>query len=545
MDIKLLRLTADNLFTKRTSLISRWQEIAENFYPERADFTVRRTLGDQFADGLMTSYPIQCRRDLGDQIGMMLRPTAKEWFKPAVTDTGRETGEAKIWLERAGGVMRRAMYDRITHFSRSTKEADHDFAAFGQHVQSVRLNKNGDALLYRCWHLRDVAWMENEEGNIDFIARKWKPTSKDLMGLFGSKNHQDVGNEARKQPFGENDCYHIICGIDMYDGGDMKTRAAGLPYWSIYYDIKHNHVIEAIPVWNKEYIISRWQTVSGSQYAFSPATIVALPDARLIQSMTYTLLEAGEKATNPPMIATKDAVKSDVAIYAGGITWVDADYDERLGESLRPINQDYRQLPIGLDMQQDARLMLSQAFFLNKLNLPERTPDATAYEIGQRVQEYIRGALPIFEPMEQDCNGQLCEATFDLLLRGGAFGSPYDMPEELRGADIHFRFESPLHDAIEQQKGNKFMEMKGLIAESAALDPSAVSLPNFKVALRDALNGMQVPAAWLNSEKEVKDSIDQQQQMAQMAQMLQAGESAGKAAQGLTAAEKNLSEVAA
>jgi hypothetical protein len=45
--------------------------------------------------------------------------------------------------------------------------------------------------------------------------------------------------------------------------------------------------------------------------------------------MTLTLLEAGEKFTNPPMIAVQEAIRSDVAIYAGGITWVDKDYDER------------------------------------------------------------------------------------------------------------------------------------------------------------------------------------------------------------------------
>jgi hypothetical protein len=54
--------------------------------------------------------------------------------------------------------------------------------------------------------------------------------------------------------------------------------------------------------WSLIYVIPRWQTVSGSQYAYSPATVAALPDARLIQAMTLTFFEAGEKATNPPMV---------------------------------------------------------------------------------------------------------------------------------------------------------------------------------------------------------------------------------------------------
>jgi hypothetical protein len=63
-------------------------------------------------------------------------------------------------------------------FTRATKEGDHDFAAFGQTCISVELNKLANGLLYRCWHLRDLAWMENEEGKIGFVARKWKPTNR-------------------------------------------------------------------------------------------------------------------------------------------------------------------------------------------------------------------------------------------------------------------------------------------------------------------------------------------------------------------------------
>ena len=514
MDIKQLKETIDSLFSKRSQFMSLLQEIAENFYPERADFVLRRDVGNEFASNLTTSYPVLTRRDLGDQIGVMLRPTSKDWFYTVASDSKREDNESKRWLEWASGVQRRAMYDRASQFTRATKEADHDFASFGQAVISARLNRNADALLYRCWHIRDVVWMENEDGVISLIARKWKPYARDLNRLFGKKNHSSVESEASKAPFDEIECMHIICEADMYDGD-----AQGKPYWSLYYDIKHDHILEAIPVFNKEYIIPRWQTVSGSQYAYSPATIAALPDARLIQAMTYTLLEAGEKLTNPPMVATQDAIRSDISIYAGGVTWVDMDYDERLGEALRPISQDAKGMPLGIDMQRDARLMIAQAFYLNKLTLPQRGPDMTAYEVGQRIQEYIRGAVPLFEPMEMEYNGGLCELTFDILLRAGAFGSPYDMPKSLRGADIQFKFASPLHDAIEEQKGQKFMEMKGLILESMQIDQSSIALPDAKIALRDALNGIGVPSQWLRSEVTVKQ-IEQAQQAAMKSQQL-------------------------
>lgn len=541
MNVKELHQTAEELFTKRSSLLLLWQEIADNFYPERADFTLTRSLGTDFAAHLSTSYPVMCRRDLGDQIGQMLHPTQKTWFHMAPTEDDRLTLSAKRWLERAEMIQRRAMYDRATMWVTASKQADHDFSAFGQSVKSVRVNKLGNGLLYRNWHLRDVAWMENEEGKVAGVFRRWKPTARQMEQLFGDKISDKVKQTLRQnKPLEEVECMHMVVEADMFE-----DDAGGKPWWSIYYDFQNEHVIEKVAVWNQEYNVARWQTVSGSQYAFSPATVAALPDGRLLQAMTYTLLEAGEKATNPPMIATMDAVKSDIQIYAGGTTWVDREYDERLGDALRPMALDKNGLPFGLDMVQDVRGMLVQAFYLNKLVMPQRTAEMTAYEVGQRIQEYIRSALPLFEPMEHECNGGDCELTFDILLRNGAFGSPHDMPKELQGAEIQFRFESPLHDAIEQQRGQKFLEMLQYVAQAIQLDQSVAGVPDAALALREVLMGVGVPAKWVRDEATVKRMVEDQQQMAQAQQQLGLMEQGAEVAAKTAAATRDRATAAA
>lgn len=535
MNSKQLRDVADRLSNKRSQFTLLCQEIAENFYVERADFTVRRQMGDEYASNLMTSYPLQCRRDLGDQVGSILRPTAKDWFHVNVIDANQEDNDAKRWLEYASGVQRRAMYDRKSQFEKAASQADHDFATFGQAIVSIRLNRELDRLMYRTWHLRDVVWQENDDGVINFVARKWRPNARTLIRLFGDKVDQKIREAEKKDPFTEFDCLHICCEADMFDG-----PANGMPYWSIYYDCTHNKPLEEVATWNKEYVIPRWLTVSGSQYAYSPATVIALPDARLIQAMTYTLLEAGEKVTNPPMIATIDAVRSDIAVYAGGYTWVDNEYDERFGEALRPMNIDAKGMPIGIDMQRDAREMILRAFFLNKLSLPRTDgKERTAYEVGQMVQEYIRGALPIFAPMEAEYNGAICELTFEILMRHGAFGSPHDMPRSLRGAEIQFRFESPLHDLIEQAKGQKWLEAKAILADAAAIDQSAIALIDAKKALRDVLSGIGVPAKWVRNEVSVAQIEEAQRAAVEAQQALAAMEQGSNTAKNLGAAQKD------
>jgi hypothetical protein len=526
----------DQLFDKRTSLMLLWQEISENFYPERADFTASRTLGEEFAADLMTSYPLIVRRDLGNAFGSMLRPTAKTWFHARTLDERLDKDvESRRWLEWVEGVQRRAMYDTGSLFTRATKEGDHDFAAFGQCVLTVQLNREGNGLLYRSWHLRDVAWAEDEEGKIGEVHRKWKPTLRNLLRLFPNTVVDKLKRIAHKEPFREIDCRHMVVKADMCDG-NYKT-----PFVSIFYDRENNVVLEERPIYHRMYVIPRWQTVSGSQYAYSPAAVAGLADARLIQAMTGTLLEAGEKQTNPPMIATQEAIRSDVNIYAGGITWVDREYDEKLGEVLRPLTIDKSGMPIGIEMQRDSRAMLMEAFFLNKLSMPDRgKAEMTAFEVGQHVQEYIRQALPIFEPMEMDYNGAICEETFDILLRGGAFGDPRNMPRMLRGADVKFSFASPLHDAIEAEKSHKLLESKALLADAIALDPTSAKVMDIKTAFRDALMGIGVPARWIRSEEEVGELEAQEAAAAQSQALLAAMQQGAEAAKTIGEAKQAL-----
>lgn len=523
MNIKQLKELADNLYSKRSSLNSLWQEIADNFYPERAHFTLKRSVGTDFAAHLLSSYPIMCRRDLANQFSTMLRPSARKWFHTRIRYEDVKDNETKEYLEWFERVQRRAMYHPDSQFVRAAREGDHDIAAFGQCAISTELNKEGDGLLYRNWFLGDMAWVENSGGKIGSRFRKWKPSARILVDSFPKGSmHAQVLRTLEKNPFDEIEVMHMVVESSMFD---EKTN---YPWYHIWYDCSHEHVIEKTPSWNGYYVIPRWQTVSGSQYSYSPATVAALPDSRLLQAMTFTLLEAGEKANNPPIVATQDAVRSDVAIYAGGITWVDYEYDERTGEALRAITQDLRGFNYGLQMVQDVRLMIQKAFFLDTLTMPQRAPEMTAYEVGQRIQEYIRNALPLFEPLEIEYNAAICNNTFDIMRRSGGFGDQRTWPIKLQGSEIEFHFESPLHDVIEQQKATVYQQALGLLANAVALDPSLSAVPKAEVALRDALTAIGAPAEWMNSEADVAESRqraqEQQQAQALLSQLQQGSE---------------------
>lgn len=548
MDAKQLRSLGEDTFSKKEPLNTFHQEIAENFYPERADFTVRRQIGYDFAANLTTSYPILCRREMGDSLEAMLRPTGKNYAHMRPVNPAPLDNESKRWLQWAEGLQRRAMYDRVTQFTRAMKEADHDYVTFGSPVISVELNNERSALLYRTWHLRDVCWRENAKGEVTPVWRRWKPYCSDLLAIFPGKCHQKIVEKAKRKPFEEVNVMHMVVEAALYDGAGVgwDGGAGDKPRWSIYYDCDNDHVMEAIPIHGKHYVIPRWATVAGSQYASSPATVAALPEGRLLQAMAYTILEAGEKIANPPTVSTIDAVRSDISIFAGGNTWVDREYDERFGPAIRALTQDARGMPITLEMQQASREVLRRCFYADKLKpfLPTEDRQMTAFQAGQIVAQYIRDALPLFAPMETEYNGGVWEESFGVLMRAGAFGHPSDMPKQLQGADIEFHFESPLHDAIDRQKVTSWQEGKQIIADAIALDRSAIALLDAPTALREVLE-VVAPANWVRSKIEVEDIKNAQAAAEESATALAAVQQGAAAAADLGAAAKSRAEAGA
>jgi len=554
MDSRIRKLLEDGeqLWSRRKSLSQLWQEIAYQFYVEMADFTVDRYLGDEFADHLSTSFPLIARRSLGDSISAMLRPVNLDsmspgvWFSIKTEDEEYEKDiEARRWLENATAIQRKAMYDRQTNFVRATKEGDHSFATFGQCPLTLELNRNRDALLYRCWHLKDVAWTESEEGQIDTVYRKWKPTARQLSATFGNKVSSQVKDLLTKDPHKEVNCKHIVISADAYterDGGGKRWQQ---PWVSIWIDVDNEHLMEEVGSWNQIYIIPRWVTIPGSQYAASPAVTAALPDARLIQAMTLTILDSGEKFADPPLIATQEAIRSDVNLFAGGITYVDAEYDERLGDALRPLYESRagEGLRTAFEMRSEIAQSINKAFFLDSLSLPPaEVREMTAFEVGQRISEWIRRAMPIFEPLMWEYNGKLCEETFELLMRNGAFGTVEDMPQSLRGANVRFRFESPLHEGTDQKKAQKFLEAKSVLVNAAEIDPGSVQALNVRAALVDSLRSM-APATWVRSDREMEQIARQEAEAQAAQQQMQGGMAGADMAQKLGAAAKDFSEV--
>jgi len=528
------------MFSDKEQVDFLWEELALNFYPERADFTSRRYEGEEYADHLASSVPVMARRELGNLVATSLRPRANKWFSIHVQDGEIDNlaPEAQ-YLEHLADIQWRAIYEPRAHFVRATKQCDHDFVTFGNGVIHFGLNTDRDALLFRNFHLRDCAWSENYEGTVDCLHRKWEPTAWQLKEMFGEKCSEAVKKAADKEPYKKFKCRHVVVPREQYELKNRRGEA--YDFVSLVLEVEGENTLEEVGLNYFPYNVPRWHTMAGSAYGVSMATMVLLPDGRTLQTVMNTVRMAGEKYVNPPMIAIADAIRGDIASYPGGITTADMEYDEKLGEVLRPITQDRGGMPIGFDIAAALKEDIQKGFFLDKIMLPEmNAKEMTAFEVQRRIQEHIRAAAPIFEPIEQEYSAPLMDGVFNLLKDNGAF--PLDhMPENLQGQEIKFNFNSPLSEMADQGDTEKYLNVvNNILMPLAELDPSQLENADMTKATRDAMRAAGWKPTWFKDEGAVEEARAALVEKQQMMEKMQAAGMMGGAAQ---EAGKGLQEV--
>ena len=529
---------AEKAFSVRQPWLSLWREVGDNFFPEQADFDCDPTWGEEYATHLADDAPIILRRDLANSFAAMLRPRGQKWFMASVVDEALmdEEGVAD-WLEMISGTMMRAIYDPKAGFSRASKEADHFFATFGNAVMLIEENVSAARLRFRHFHLKDCAWLENADGDVDTMFRTMKMTARQMKQKFGKEIHEDVEKACKDSSDKEFEVQHVMMprsDCEYLDG--FKAGKKKFPYHSFYVDKQHKHVMRQGGSNEFRYVVPRWQTIANSPYALSPATMDALPAARQIQAMALTTIEALQKMVDPPIRATEEAVRGDINMFAGGVTWTDRDWDnQKLGPPLEVFDV-ARNAVLGVQALEQAKLGLSNAMFVSKLNIPQ-TNAKTAYEVQQLVEEYIRAAIPLFEPLETAYNAPILNAVFDIMLRIPSTRFLETMPEALQGRDIDWSFDNPLQQAQERVKFQMFLGTTQAIAAGAQFDQSIVNDFDFREATRDAVRGLGVPSGWIRGKKEADDLVkaqaDAAKQQAELQTIAQAGGAAQMAGDGL------------
>lgn len=552
--IELLK-RSDRRFARRQTLDSFRQEIALNFCPWHASWTSELQWGEDFAAHLVDSTPLLLARDFVGQIGSMLRPPGKQWFWLR-TPSERLNNDVAVrgYLDWRSAQMMRVMTDRVTGFQRATKTADEFFGWFGDAVLAADLGEDQVTLRFHAYHSKDCVWAVGHENKVDTISRRERMTVRNVLQRFsrpGDKVHPKVREAHGKDPDTEIEVRHEVLPCEDYDGYRAKGRLSrkGAKWCSVWVDVQNKHVMREADWRTFRYVVPRWVTLPHMPYAISPATTVALPDARLLQQQALAILEAAEKSVNPPLIATQDAVRGPIQLQAGGVTWLDRGYDEKTGEALRPMALG-KSFGLGVESLLRTEQQLSRAFFLDILRMPDTRSSKSTVEIQFRIDEYVRAALPLFAPMQTEYSEALLFECDQLMDEAGAYEDGPDIPDDLRRLDreqLTYAWDNPLGQMIERMKAQSVAEVGQLGQAVAALEAAAAQAPGLRQIDTEKMfreGAISLGAAsWIRDKDEVRALQEDDSRQAQMQQLVAAAPGIAQVIDSGASAAKTASEI--
>jgi hypothetical protein len=517
------------LSTDRGQWLQHWDDLARVQLPRRLGFITETQDGERRVDELFDGTPMQSARALANALGGMLRPEGEPWFfLKTGEDADEGTDEAKEWLADTEDRLRRGFDDPKARFRQATGEADLDLVVFGTAELWLGEMFGTDQLLFQSVHLKDGVPIFSESGSVEGMFRSRKLTLRQAIARFGKERLSDATQRKLTDADGgkalDEKVEFLFVTVPREEGRADAFLARNLPFADIVIEVEAKHEVKVGGFHEFPYVVPRWDTSSGETYGRSPG-MIALPDSNTAQAIGETMLIAGQRAADPPLLAPSDAFINAPHTYPGGLAIYEADAVRELGSNPIRSLDGGANFPLSRDIQQDTREQVRNAFLRNVFNLPvPGDANMTATEVIARQQEFIREMGPVFGRFETDYTAPMVERAFKIMLRAGGF---LQIPDVLAGRGVRFEYESPVKRIREQaasQAAQIWVQDKIAIASNTG-DPSVLDVVNMDEYSKFTGQAANIPHELSNSADEIgrrrQERAEAQQRARQLAELAQ------------------------
>jgi hypothetical protein len=519
-------MNASDLLQKHNQLVSNrynydttWQRIADLILPNQASFTTKRSEGERTDQAQYDSTGALALDRFASAIESILVPRTQRWHKlVAIEPELNDNIEVQKYLEEVTEILFRYRYQASSGFVGSAGEYLRSLGAFGIGCTFIE-DYVGKGIRYQAQFMGQVYVANDSNGLVDTVHRRFEYTAKQAVEAFGETSSGEYYRKiAQKNPYQKLEFIHCVKPNVNYDPNARDYRR--MPIASYYLCMSTQEIVEEGGYFAMPYTVGRFTTSPQEVYGKSPAWS-CLSTLNVANEMSRTILRAGQRAVDPPLMAVDDDSLRSFSLRSGAINW--GALDEQGRQRVVPF-QSGLNLPIGLEMIQNERKTINDAFYITLFQIMVESPAMTATEAMLRAQE--KGALlaPAMGRQQTEFLAPMIQRELDILGRMiGSDGRPVlpPMPEILieAGADVEIEYTSPVNRLQRTEDAVAILRTLESITPLAQYDPSVLDLFDpVKMAKELAeING--VPAEIYRSESEIKE-IQAQRAKAQEAQML-------------------------
>jgi len=517
---------------QRYNFDSTWQRIAELIDPDNALFTQQQAWQGGRRDRQQFDSTGQLALEKATAaMESVLTPRTQTWhgLEPS-EDSLRKNFRVMAWCEELTRKLFRARYAPMAGFVGASAEHYRSLFAYGNGCTFVD-DIVGRTIRYRCDFVGHIWVSPDYTGLPAAVHRKFTMTARQARGMFDESRLPPPILKA--QPETRFEFIHCVKPRRDYDPERRDTR--GMRFASYYIACQYgDSILEESGYRTMPYIYSMYSTAPGETYGRGPASKI-LPTLNTINEQQKTMLRAGQRAVDPPLMLPEEDILESFNLRPGALNYgaVDAMGNARV----MPL-QTGANLGMGLEFIQDSREVINDAFFVTLFQILVENPRMTATEALLRAQEKGELLGPPLGRQQTAYLGPMIERELDILFQ--IPGMLDDMPPELAeaGGMLEVKYTSPLNRMQRASESTGIMQTFEQLTPWAQIDPTVFKVFNpMRVAARLAeING--APYDVLNSTEEMDALAEQESQQAQQAALLEAAPIAGKTALDLARAQQ-------
>jgi len=509
MDVKDIVARFQHIEGQRDNWNNHYQELADYMLPRKADIVKKRSRGEKKMELIFDGTALQSVDLLSSSLHGMLTSGASAWFHLTMKDEelGRDE-EVQRWLEDSSQRMMRAF--TMSNFETEVHEMYVDLVVFGTGCMFVEMENN--TLRFSTRHVSEFYVAEDQFGIVDTVFRKYELSARQAVQRFGIDNVGTfIQRTFKTKPDEEVTILHAV--MPRKDRDPSKKDNKNMPFASMYICMETKMIIAESGFQELPYVVPRFLKATGEVMGRSPA-MVALPDVKMLNLMSKTIIQAAQKMIDPPLLVPDDGFLLPIRTQPGGLNF----YRSGSRDTITPLNTGAN-IPIGLQMEEQRRQAIRAAFFVDQL-LSGTTPNMTATEVIQRQEERMRVIGPVLGRLMNEMLRPLIDRAFALMLRAEMLSIP---PEVLQGVDVDIEYVSPL------ARAQKSSSVNGVIRALEILMPLAQSLPvgdhinpdglvNYLTESLGVPKKVLKPQSAIDEEREERAAMQQEQMARQMEQ---------------------------
>tara|TARA_R100001015_G_C4630192_1_gene191640 strand:+ start:118 stop:1704 length:1587 start_codon:yes stop_codon:yes gene_type:complete len=481
----------EHLKTRRDTWDTHYQELADYMLPRKADIVKKRSRGEKRMELIYDGTALQAIDLMAAFLHGMLTSGASPWFHLDVKDDAiNRDDDVREWLQDSSMRMMQAF--QRSNFETEVHEAYVDLVVFGTACMFCEMSDK--TLRFSTRHIGEYYVQEDQHGMVDTVYRLYKMTANQAIERFGVENVGDfIRKRAEKNGDEEVEILHGV--MPRRDRDVTRPDNLNMRFMSVYVCMQTKMVISEGGFEGLPYVVPRFLKATGEVMGRSPA-MTALPDVKMLNLMSKTIIQAAQKQIDPPLLVPDDGFLLPIRTQPGGLNF----FRSGSRETITPLNTGAN-IPIGLSMEDQRRASIRQAFYVDQI-LTAGSPQMTATEVIQRQEERMRVIGPVLGRLMNEMLRPLIDRVFSLMLRNNMLAPA---PEVLQGRDIDIEYVSPLARAQKSSSLNNTMRALEILL------PLAQSLPvgdhiDPDGLVRHVTDALGVPKSTLRSQREIDET---------------------------------------